>query len=413
MAPRSEVPGMPRTTRVPATLLVTLATAAVLRSCSAHAEDPPTPPARAIQVHGFVDAYADWNPNQPSDRDNFEPGTGTTARNANQFGLNLAALDISLDANPVGFHVVGVAGTGTDVVHAGELHPDRMRSIYQASVSYKVDVGRGVLLEVGIQPSHIGNEVFFSKDNWNYTRGWMGEFSPYYQTGLKVATSLDDHWSGQLWLLNGWQNIEDNNGGKSIGTQIAYAKDALGVTLNTSLRTRAARRQRALALVRRFRRDAEDLFECAAGRDARSRRADETAGRRPLDGKAHRSGSEPSKLFLFSPLFFRPRIARRVVPRPRRRRLSPFADALGLDSHVRSASSPAADPEARRPLRPLDCRRLRRPGRAAHEAGRVPPRPRRRRDVLKGIAMLDALFLLLTVLLLALSLWYVKRCENL
>lgn len=100
-------------------------------------------------------------------------------------------------------------------------------------MSYRLDAGRGVLFELGIQPSHIGYEGFFSKDNWNYTRGWMGEFSPYYQTGLKVATSFDDHWSGQLWLLNGWQNIEDNNDGKAIGTQIAYAKDALGLTVNT------------------------------------------------------------------------------------------------------------------------------------------------------------------------------------
>ncbi|HQQ76295.1 MAG TPA: porin [Thermoanaerobaculia bacterium] len=186
-----------------------------------------------VTLHGFVDAYATWNPNRPSDRNNFEPGTGTTAEKANQFGLNLAALDVSLDAKPVGFHIVGVAGTGTDVVHAAELHVDTWRHVSQASVSYRLDAGRGVLFELGIQPSHIGYEGFFSKDNWNYTRGWMGEFSPYYQTGLKVATSFDDHWSGQLWLLNGWQNIEDNNDGKAIGTQIAYAKDALGLTVNT------------------------------------------------------------------------------------------------------------------------------------------------------------------------------------
>jgi hypothetical protein len=189
--------------------------------------------ASPIQLHGFVDVYADWNPNRPSDRDNFEPGTGTTAGRANQVGLNLAALDVSLDATPLGFHVVGVVGTGTDVVHAAELHVDTWRHVFQASVSYRLDAGRGVLFELGIQPSHIGYEIFFSKDNWNYTRGWMGEFSPYYQTGLKVATSFDDHWSGQLWFLNGWQNVEDHNNGKAIGTQVAYAKDALGVTVNT------------------------------------------------------------------------------------------------------------------------------------------------------------------------------------
>jgi hypothetical protein len=208
-------------------------TASAQASASTDTTSGPAAAQSAVQFHGFADVYADWNPNRPSDHANFEPGTGTTAANANEVGLNLAALDVSLGPKPVGFHVIAVAGTGTDVVHAAELHPDNVRYIYQASVSYNLNVGRGVLFEAGIQPSHIGYEVFFSKDNPNYTRGWMGEFSPYYSTGLKIATSFDDHWSGQLWLLNGWQIIEDNNSGKAFGTQIAYAKDALGFSVNT------------------------------------------------------------------------------------------------------------------------------------------------------------------------------------
>ena len=314
-----------------------------------------------VQLHGLVDVYASWNPNRPADRDNFEPGTGTTAQRANQFGLNLAAVDVSLDANPVGFHVVAVAGTGTDVVHAAEVHPDSWRYVYQASVSYKLDTGRGVLFELGIQPSHVGYEGFFSKDNWNYTRGWMGEFSPYYQTGLKVATSFDDHWSGQIWLLNGWQNIEDNNGGKAIGTQVAYAKDALGFTVNTFFGPELPDDDVALAVVRRSCRDVEDLFECAAGRSL-----DLGRQTRPQAGAASWQGasvwlryllSNPpsSPLSLFSSL--RHRVARRVLPRPGRRRLAPFSESLLVDPHVRIAPPPAADPQARGPVRPLDRRR--------------------------------------------------------
>lgn len=223
-----------------AIVAATIVTVLILEGQTAKAQAPPpatqaasTSAAAAIQLHGLVDVYASWNPNRPFDHANFEPGTGTSAAKANELGLNLAALDVSLDPKPVGFHVIAVAGTGTDVVHAGELHPDNVRYIYQASVSYNLNVGRGILFEAGIQPSHIGYETFFSKDNPNYTRGWMGEFSPYYSTGLKVATSFDDHWSGQLWLMNGWQVIEDNNSGKAFGTQVAYAKDAVGFSVNT------------------------------------------------------------------------------------------------------------------------------------------------------------------------------------
>jgi hypothetical protein len=186
-----------------------------------------------FSVSGFVDVAATWNPNLPSDRDSFIPGAGTSGKKANELSLNLAAVEISTDPAPLGFRLVANVGTGTDVVHSGERHPENVRYIYQASVSYKLDVLKGLVLEAGIQPSHIGYEGYFSKDNPNYTRSWMGELSPYYQTGIKAALAVDDHWSGQLWVMNGWQNIEDNNDAKSFGTQIAWSNGPVGVTWNT------------------------------------------------------------------------------------------------------------------------------------------------------------------------------------
>ena len=105
--------------------------------------------------------------------------------------------------------------------------------MYQASVGYRAAIGRGVLLEAGIYPSHIGFKSFLSKDNWNYTRAWQGEFSPYYQTGIKVSTVLSDRWSAQLHVVNGWQIVGETNDAKSIGTQVAYASDRVSVTFNT------------------------------------------------------------------------------------------------------------------------------------------------------------------------------------
>ena len=63
--------------------------------------------------------------------------------------------------------------------------PDVWRYVQQASVSAKVPVGRGLVIEGGIYPSHIGMEGLASQGNWNYTRSWLGEYSPYYQTGIK------------------------------------------------------------------------------------------------------------------------------------------------------------------------------------------------------------------------------------
>ena len=126
--------------------------------------------AAGVALHGWVDVFYAFNANRPPDGASFLPGTGTTARRANEFNVNAAAIDVSLDPKPVGFHLTLAFGSGLDVVHAAEpalpaTGPEIWRSIYQASVSYTAPIGRGILFEAGIYPSHIGYESFFSKDN--------------------------------------------------------------------------------------------------------------------------------------------------------------------------------------------------------------------------------------------------------
>jgi hypothetical protein len=181
--------------------------------------------AENMRIGGFVDAYYGWNASRAASHDNFIPGAGTTAKRANEMGLNLAEVELAQDAKPVGFRLSFVAGNGADV--AG------IRAIYEANISYAAPVGRGLLLQAGIYPSHIGYESFFSKDNWLYTRSWLGEFSPYYQTGIKAAYNFSDRWSGQLHVLNGWQIVGDNNDSKSVGTQVAYNGSRLSASFNT------------------------------------------------------------------------------------------------------------------------------------------------------------------------------------
>jgi hypothetical protein len=122
-------------------------------------------------------------------------------------------------------------------VHAAEArgiatHPDVWRNVVQASAQWQTSVGRGLLLEAGVYPSHIGMESFQTHLNWNYTRSWLGELSPYYQTGLKLAYPFSDRWSAQLHLLNGWQMIGDINRGKSVGAQLAYSAEKFSISFN-------------------------------------------------------------------------------------------------------------------------------------------------------------------------------------
>jgi Putative beta-barrel porin-2, OmpL-like. bbp2 len=191
--------------------------------------------AQTIALHGWIDGYYSSNPAHPQPRLNFFSGIGTTAHRANQPALNVAAFEIVREPKPVGFHLILIGGDSADVVHSGERHRDRhtIRNLFQATVSYNVPVGRGLALEAGVYPSHIGYEGFFTKDNWNYTRSTLGELAPYYQTGIKASYAWSDRWSGQLHVIRGWQTISDTGSDPSFGTQIAYNDARLSASFNT------------------------------------------------------------------------------------------------------------------------------------------------------------------------------------
>jgi len=212
-------------------LLIGYLVVLVLVAVIGKAQEAPPP----ITFSGFADLNFVWNDNKPDNRENFYPGAGTTAKRANEFAINLAQVQwtrLPSAEQPVGFTLALNAGEGTEVVHGGEPGgAGKFRHIYHASVAYRL--ANGVVLEGGVYPSHIGVEGFYSKDNWNYTRSILGESSPYYQTGIKASYAFNAHWSGRVDVLNGWQLINDNNKGKSIGTQIAYTSDTLTASLNT------------------------------------------------------------------------------------------------------------------------------------------------------------------------------------
>lgn len=191
--------------------------------------------ASRLKLEGGVDTYYSFNFNRPADSANFIPGSGSTGKRHNEFSVNLATLGVSVDPAPVGFHLLLGYGTGMEVLHAAEptgtaVGPNVWRYLQQASLSF----AHGPLtVEAGVYPSHIGLESFQSQANWTYTHSWMGEESPYYQSGVKGTWRFNDAWSVQLHLINGWQTIGENNHGKALGTQVAYSGDRLSASFNT------------------------------------------------------------------------------------------------------------------------------------------------------------------------------------
>ena len=50
----------------------------------------------------------------------------------------------------------------------------------------------------------------------------MADFSPFYETGLRLSDPLSEKSTFTLVLVNGWQNIRENNDDKAIGTQLQH-----------------------------------------------------------------------------------------------------------------------------------------------------------------------------------------------
>ena len=196
-----------------------------------------TPCCDGFSVEGMVDLYYGFNFNRPSNQENFSFG-GSTGRRHNAFSLNLISLGVAFEPDPVGFRLVLQYGLAADALRSGEpVSPgaglEVLRAIQLASLIIRPPETPGFEIEAGVFPSHVGLESFVSKDNWNYTRGWMGETVPYTQTGVRVHYDFDDRFSGELHVLNGWQTISDNNDAKTIGTRVAYDAEKLALSFNT------------------------------------------------------------------------------------------------------------------------------------------------------------------------------------
>ena len=68
----------------------------------------------------------------------------------------------------------------------------------------------------------MGAEVIETKDNWNYSRGLLFTYAiPFYHFGVRAKYAFNDKYSLTGFLVNGWNNVVDNNSGKTYGVAVA------------------------------------------------------------------------------------------------------------------------------------------------------------------------------------------------
>ena len=187
---------------------------------------PPTWSVGPIDFSGVVDGYYNFNANHPASQINQLYNFDVKA---NSFSLNMAKLSMSHSPDPVGFQVDLGFGRAFEIIHASEpdTAPSFLRNIEQAYVSLKPAKLKGLEIDFGQFVTSAGAEVIESQNNWNYSRSLLFAWAiPYYHFGLRTTFPVGKHFTGGFQLVNGWNNLEDNNSGKTLGftSALTYTK---------------------------------------------------------------------------------------------------------------------------------------------------------------------------------------------
>jgi hypothetical protein len=170
-----------------------------------------------VTVEGYIDAYYAYDFNNPAGKD--QPYFVSMARDR-EMNINLAYVDLKYTSSRVRARFVPGFGTYVNSNYAKEK--GTLRNIIEGSVGIKLSKTKGFWIDAGIFGSPYTNESAISKDHLTYTRSLAPEYVPYYLTGVKLTMPVTNKWNAYLYVLNGWQQIEDENNKLSLGTQLEY-----------------------------------------------------------------------------------------------------------------------------------------------------------------------------------------------
>lgn len=176
-----------------------------------------------VTFGGFVDGYYAYDFNHPRTLDR---AFTTQAARHDEFNINLAFISATLSGPHVRGRFAAQFGTSVQANYAAEPRlgtlsgPDVSRFIQEAVVGYQL--APTLWIDGGVFFSPFGSENWISRDNWTYTRSFIADNSPYYESGVRATWQVTPTLSAQLHLVNGWQNISETNSDKSVGARVDY-----------------------------------------------------------------------------------------------------------------------------------------------------------------------------------------------
>jgi len=222
----------------PALLFAQGAESAPKDTAAAKQPDPPAPPVNHLETSlaGFkLTGFAEGSYSYSGHSD------GTTIvgrlydRQQNTFTLNALALvlDKPYDAAKfsAGFHTEVLVGQDASVIQStgffGLGTPADVPHLY-VTLNVPTASGNGLQFKVGRIPTLLGLEVIETYANPNWSEGnqfvYVENFTA---TGLSVETKFNDHVDAQFRVINGWDQVVDNNTHKSVMGRVGIYPDAL------------------------------------------------------------------------------------------------------------------------------------------------------------------------------------------
>jgi hypothetical protein len=110
-------------------------------------------------------------------------------------------------------------GSGTT-----RLVDESTKHIGQGKVIWTPAEVAGLSVEFGKMLSHVTQENFKAKDNWNYSRSLMSSFgSPVWHTGIRALYDVGA-WQTGLMVYNGWNSSYDSNASKTLGARLGWSE---------------------------------------------------------------------------------------------------------------------------------------------------------------------------------------------
>lgn len=179
------------------------------------------------QYGGFVDVGYLYDFNQPVNRLFRSRGT---AWHVDDWHLNLTGTYIKKRASEGsrwGTELLVQTGKDDEIFGFSATAPnmpasDWLRHLGLANVSYLAPAGKGLALQGGIFASLVGYDSLYAKDNFDYTRPWGADFTPYLMLGVNASYPFTEKLTGTFYVVNGYWHLANANSIPSSGVQLAY-----------------------------------------------------------------------------------------------------------------------------------------------------------------------------------------------